>query len=95
MTTKNIRTSAAILASFYASSRLSDQSRNGALTLNAASAAGMLLHICPGPKSALDAARRMPDDPIWRQVALYLEGLIVEERRDTEPAMAMAGSVGR
>jgi hypothetical protein len=95
MTTKNIRTAVTVLASFHASSRMSDQSRNGAITLNAASAAGLLLHLCPGPKSALEAARRMPNDPIWRQVALYLEGLVVEERRDTEPAMAMVGCVGR
>lgn len=87
---QNVRTMATALASFYAVSRRVDPA-TGVMAMTAASWAGALLHVSPGPRNALELARRMPDDPIWKLVVAHLEDLISEERRDTQPPLAAVG----
>lgn len=90
---ENIRSRAALLASFYAATRTADNAQvlGQALVLNAASAAGLLLHTHQTVRAALEACARMPAEGPWPLAGRYLAGLAEDETADTERPRAAAG----
>lgn len=79
----NVRTRAAMLASFYAASRVTRAGEP--LRMNAATAAGMLLHLGGTTRAALEMAARMPGDGPWPLAGRYLAELFDAEGADTVP----------
>lgn len=91
METKNERTIAALLASFYAASRIA---RNGApMVLNAAAAAGLLLHMGGSTQEAIRLGEAMPVEEIWITAIKYLRDVEAEAEaeRATRPELRIVG----
>lgn len=79
----NTRTKAALLASFYAATRLSNS--RDAMPMTAASAAGLLLHLGETTGGALRVCARFPAEGVWLRAAEYLRQLRETEGADTQP----------
>lgn len=91
--TTEVWTRALLVKSFQAASR---SATPDAISLNRASAAGLLLYLCAGPRAALDVALHLPPDAFWIEVVKYLEDVMAAETRDTLIPIALAsGGEGR
>lgn len=85
---RNVRTRASLLASWYAAQKIAGA--NGAVILNHASAAGMLLDQHDG--NVQIAIEKCPTDPWWIRV---LESLVEVSKEDCEDVVARASQVAR